>query len=125
MPMPSKVGTRATSERDATTDAYSYPIRKYADHITPLWDKQTKVDKGGSEMQRKTREFTPFGLEVHTFCARHGMTKAELAERAGIPRNTLMLVSKGRRPGHQAIPALQRAMAEIAAQAPIRRGHIG
>jgi predicted transcriptional regulator len=60
---------------------------------------------------------TPWGVEVAVFCLNHRITKKQLAKEAGIPYDTLLQVSKGRRAGHVAQAAVKEVMDRYEAEA--------
>ena len=59
----------------------------------------------------KRDPMTPWGVKVSAWCLKTGVSKKELAEIAGVKYDTLLQVGKGRRAGHEAIPAVETAMA--------------
>lgn len=78
-------------------------------------------------MQKTPRDYsyrdpmTPWGVEVAVFCLNYRITKKQLAAEAGIPYDTLLQVSKGRRAGHVAQDAVREVMDRYEAEAKKRR----
>lgn len=65
---------------------------------------------------KRVRKYTEFGLEVVNFCNKHGITKEELAEAAGVRYSTLIGAGVDRAAGHQLIPTVRQYMADFERQ---------
>ena len=64
-------------------------------------------------MPKRTRAFTPFGMQVSKFCLTRDIEKKDLAARAGVSYAMLMEVIVGRRPGYEITAKLRDTMQRI------------
>lgn len=67
-------------------------------------------------MQRTREPLNDFGVEITVFCARHGITKKQLAAEAGVPYDSLLAAGTCRRAGHvtraAVLPVIEKYEAE-------------
>lgn len=70
----------------------------------------------GKPIQKARRPQTDFGIAVDVFCARHGMRKKELAEKAGVRYGTLCETKTGGTPGYELVEKVEKFMEDYEAK---------
>lgn len=63
-------------------------------------------------MSKPKRQKNDFGMEVHNFCGRTGITKKDLAKEAGVAYCMLLAAGSGDRPGEKTVEAVRKYMAK-------------